>query len=273
MDTDAKRATAGMKIEIPIEVAGADCLGVHFLDRTRTLAIGRHGGKVVLDRKLVPQQDVTVRCLATGREADARIVGQVGKSGDHHHYGIKFLDKDANIWGIEFPTSAEPEGTVGRVLLQCTGCKDQEVMYLDEFELEVLEVDSHLSHFCKRCRDASLWRRSLAAAEEPAAIASAPPAPTPMQERRREPRRKMSITACVRTARFGDDVVKTRTVSRTGLSFVGSWNYVPGDVIEVAVPYSPAGGNLFMRAKVARIQYLEAESTKLYGIVYQGVKA
>ena len=83
----------------------------------------------------------------------------------------------------------------------------------------------------------------------------------------------MSITACVRTARFGDDVVKTRTVSRTGLSFVGSWNYVQGDVIEVAVPYSPAGGNLFMRAKIARVQFLEAESTKLYGIVYQGNKA
>ena len=134
MDTDAKRSDRGMKIEIPIEVAGADCLGVHFLDRTRTLAIGRHGGKVVLDRKLVPQQDVTVRCLATGREADARIVGQVAKSGDHHHYGIKFLDQDANIWGMEFPPPAAPEETVGRVLLQCTGCRDQEVMYLDEFE-------------------------------------------------------------------------------------------------------------------------------------------
>jgi hypothetical protein len=271
MEIKVKRSGEAVEIKIPIEVSGADCMGAHFLAQTHTLAVSRQGGKICLEHMLVPQQDVAIRCLDTGLEAEARVVGQIGKNGGIHHYAVKFHEKKVRIWGVEFPPRTEPEGTVGRVLLQCAGCKNLEVICLDEFELEVLEVDGHISHSCKRCRDASLWRMSQS--DLPAAAATVSiPIPAEVQERRREPRRPMSVTACVRTTRFGDDLVKTRTVSRTGLSFASSWNYVPGDVVEVAVPYSPGGGNLFMTAKVARVQYLEAESTRVYGIAYQNAR-
>lgn len=271
MATKAKRFSEAVEIKIPIVVSGADYMGVQFLDQTQTLAVSRQGGKIGLEHTLVPQQDVSIRCLATGLEAEAHVVGQTEQIGGVHYYAVKFLDKDARIWGVEFPPLTEPEGTVGRVLLQCAGCKNLEVICLDEFELEVLEVDGNISRTCKRCRDASLWRMSksdVPTAETTASI----PAPAQVQERRREPRRPLAVTACVRTARLGDDLVKTRTVSRTGLSFVSSWNYVAGDDLEVAVPYSQGGGNLFMTAKIARVQYLESEATRIYGVAYNKLR-
>ena len=37
-----------LTLEIPIEVVGTDSLGAQFFDRTYTLVIGRHGGKIAL---------------------------------------------------------------------------------------------------------------------------------------------------------------------------------------------------------------------------------
>ncbi len=268
MAAKVKRSSEAVEIKLPIEVSAADCAGVQFIARTHTVAVSRQGGKIGLEHILVPQQDLAIRCLATGLEAEAHVVGQIEKVGAIHYYAIKFPGREASIWGVEFPPHTEPEGTVGRVLLECAGCKSREVVCLDEFELEVLEVDGNISRNCKRCRDASLWRMSQSEVPTPETTVSIP-APVKEQDRRREPRRPLSVTACVRTARFGEDLVKTRTVSRSGLSFVASWNYAPGDLVEVAVPYSTGGGNLFMTAKIARVQYLEAEGTRVYGLTYQ----
>jgi hypothetical protein len=252
-----------------------DCLGFQFCEQTTTLVIGRHGGKIGLERKLVPQQEVTIRCLATGREAEALIVGQIGKStGAHYYYGIKFLGGDENIWGIEFPPLTESEGAAGRALLECTGCKNREVICLDDFELEVLEANGCLSLSCKRCRDVSLWRKSREDIPESEMVTSAPSPPliTELPERRREPRREMQVTACVRSTRFGQDLVKVRNISRGGLCFVSPWEYIQGETIEVAVPYSPGGGNIFLPANIVRVQLLVSQGTRIYGIAFQHVK-
>jgi hypothetical protein len=153
-------------------------------------------------------------------------------------------------------------------LLECSGCQNREVVYLDHFELELLEVNGHLSRYCKRCRDASLWQKLQEAAPELEDVTPAP-ASAPLQDRRREPRREMRVTACVRTARVGQDLVQTRTTSRTGLSFTSPWEYVPGETIEIAVPYSPAGGNIFLAAKIVRLQLLPSEGTRIYGVNFQ----
>lgn len=274
METEGRRASERMELEIPIEVAGADCLGSQFLDRTRTAVIGRHGGKIGLERKLVAQQEITIRCLATGREAEACIVGLLGKSRGTYYYGIKFIGGENNIWGIEFPPLTESEGAIGRILLECIGCKNREVVCLNDFELEVLEVNRHISRSCKLCRDVSLWRKSSedTRESETATPASSPPVPAQLQDRRREPRREMRVTACIRTARFGEDLVKTRSVSRCGLCFTSPWEYVPGEAIEVAVPYSPGGGNIFLPARIVRLEFLASKGTRIYGIVFPNLK-
>jgi hypothetical protein len=277
METEGRRTSDRIEIQLSVEVGGTDCLGFQFFDQTRTVVIGRHGGKIALKRKLVPQQEVTIKCLATGLEAEAVVVGQVEESAGSYHYGIKFLRDEDNIWDIDFPPLTEAEGAIGRVPLECIGCKNREIIYLDDFELEVLEANGHISHSCKHCCDVCLWRKTLGEIPEPkAAVPPPPPLPLPppsvltqFQSKRSEPRREMRVTACVRTARLGQDLVKTRNVSRGGLCFVSPREYVEGEAIDVALPYSPAGGNIFLPAKIVWLQFLASEGTRAYGVAYQ----
>jgi hypothetical protein len=268
MKTAERNVNEHVEIKIPVEVAGIDCLGVQFFDRTHTLAVSRNGGKIALERMVAPEQEVTIRCISNGLEADARVLGQTEKIGESYSYIVKFLDEKSHIWDITFPSPGESAGAISCVLLECIGCQSREVVYLDHLELQVLEANGHLSRTCVRCRDARLWRKSQAAMPELDNVPS-PAVPVPMQDRRREPRREMKIAACVRSARLGQDLVKTRTTSRSGLSFTSPWDYVPGEAIEIAVPYSPSGGNIFLAAKVVRLQLLAEEGTRIYGVGFQ----
>jgi hypothetical protein len=267
-----RRASERIEIELSIEVAGTDCMGSEFVDRVRTRVIGRHGTKFNLGRKLAAQQEVSLRCLATGLEADARVVGQISEDSGSYAYGVEFLNEEDNIWDIDFPPLSDSEGAIGRVVLACSSCKSREVAYLDDFELEVLEANGCLSRMCKRCRDASLWRKSQGEVPEAEAVTPLPSPSAQPVNKRREPRREMRVTACVRSARLGEDLVQTRNVSRGGLCFVSPWEYFKGDEIEVAVPYSHGGGNIFMLAKIVRLQSLPSEGTRIYGVAYQYTK-
>ena len=266
-DARERRASERKEIAMPIEVGGTDALGFAFFERTQTLVVSRHGGKIGLERKLVPQQELTIRCLSTGREAEAEVVGDLGKSGKSYHYGIHFLHDDANIWGIDFKPLAQSEG--GRVWLECNGCHQPEWICLDELELQVLETKGQLSRACNRCRDVSFWQKSRQAIPTAAIADSAPPAPVAPQDRRREPRRPMRVTACVRSARLGEDLVQSRNTSRSGLCFASPWEYAVGESIEVAIPYSLKGSNIFMPAKIVRVQAAPSEGKRMYGVAYQ----
>ena len=271
METKGERESDRRALEIPIEVMGTDSLGTQFFDRSNTLAIGRHGAKIALKRNLLPLQEVMIRCSATGREAEATILGLIGKSGGDYQYGIKFPGVEDNIWGIEFPPSTQSEGATGGSLLECTRCENREAISLDEFELEVLEVNGLLSRSCKRCRDVSAWRESREAlpASEIATPAPSPRIPAQRQNRRHEARREMGVTACVRTTRLGQDLVKTRTVSHHALCFTSPWEYAPGEAVEIAVPYSPSGGNIFLPAKIVRLELLASAGTRMYAVAFQ----
>jgi hypothetical protein len=270
MEMKGKRAGDRIDLEIPIEVAGTDCSGCQFFDRTRTVAIGRHGGKIGLERKPVSHQEVTICCVATGRKADACIVGLLGTGKGIYFYGVKFLGEADNIWDFEFPPLTEPEGAIGRIHLECIACTTREVIGLTDFELEVLEVNGSISRSCKVCREFSLWQKSSedTRESETPTPASSPTIPAQRQERRHEPRRGMQVMACIRTTRLGQDLVKTRDVSRRGLSFASPWEYVRGEAIEVAVPYSAGGGNIYLSARIVRLQISPSEGTRIYGVAF-----
>jgi hypothetical protein len=269
MATSAEGRSAGASLEIkmPIEISGIDGRGFQFFDQTQTLSVTRHGAKIKLKRMLVAEQELLIRNISNGREADARVLGHLESKGDGQCYVVKFLDEKVDVWGIVFPDPVSPAGAISCVLLECSGCKTREVSYLDHFELELLETNGRLSRNCPRCRDASLWGK--ASGEAPVIARVAAPAAAERKERRREPRRELRIKACVRSPRFGEDLVTTRSTSRQGLSFTSSWDYVPGEHIEIAVPYSGAGGNIFMNAKIVRLQLLTTESVRLYGVHFE----
>jgi hypothetical protein len=264
-------------LRLPIQVSGTDCNNFSFADHTETLVISAHGALVLLKRALVPEQEVNVRFPATRKEASARVVGQIGETPEGVCYGVEFLDANANLWDIDFPPLAKSEEAVARVLLECERCRLREVVYLNEFEVEVFQVNRRLSRTCKRCGESRYWWEPLALgtaekarlADQLEAEAKAPPKPPPRTQNERRYRRvKLEIVACIRHPQLGDEIGKPENLSRGGLCFKSHKDYSVGGVIQVAVPYSETGANIFAPAKIVRRFDSDEEGAYAYGIEY-----
>jgi PilZ domain len=270
MENKDSRRSDRVPVELPIVVTGTDAMGAGFLEQTITVMVGRHGAKILLMRKLVPDQEINVRCLKTAVESDARIVGQIGSEAGKHYYGVELLDAGANLWGIDFPEQSESDRAVGRVLLECVRCHSQELTYLDEFEVEVLETNQSLSRPCRRCTDTSVWKKSA-----PREGAELPPPPPLREERprrtrndRKHVRLDLKVEVCIRHPQLGQEVATTVNVSRGGFRFRSSKGYGEGWVIEAALPYSKSGANIFTPARVVYMGELPGEKAYIYGVMY-----
>jgi hypothetical protein len=263
MEAKETRRSDRISVEFRIQIAGIDAAGQGFLDEGRTTVVERHGGKILFARKLAPEQEIDVRCVESGKEVLCRVVGQIGEGAEGFFYGISSLDPNVNLWAMEFPASAGPRESAGRVVLDCPGCHARALTYLDELELEVLEANRTLSRHCKRCGDTTLWRKSFSEAPLPALAEP--------QKKPRDRRPPLRVTACVRSRQFGEDIVVSRNVSRGGFCFESARRHDKGEEVETAIPYSPAGGNIFVRGMIAHTQHLphHAEATLyVYGLAY-----
>jgi PilZ domain len=273
MENQDARRSDRVPVELPIVVAGTDAMGAGFLEQTRTVMVGRHGAKILSTRMLVPDQEINVRCLKTARESDARVVGQLGSEGSSHFYGVELLDNDPDLWGIEFPSTSESESAVGRVLLECVRCHSQELAYLDEFEVEVLEANQSLSRHCRRCTDTSVWKKSTAreGAEPPAQ----PPPPHAVEKTirrsrndRKHVRLDLKVEVCIHHPQLGEEVTTTVNVSRGGFRFRSSKGYGEGWVVEAALPFSKGGANIFTPARIVYVGESPGEKAYVYGVMY-----
>jgi hypothetical protein len=277
MEMERTRRSDRIALRFRITVSGTDAMGHGFLEETETVVVSRHGAKIALRRKLVPELELSVRCADTGEEADVRVVGQIGEGPEGVYYGIEILDPQRDLWGIEFPHLAESEKAVVRTLLECVHCRTREIAYLDELEAEVFEANKILSRACKRCRDMTLWKLSEGEVAEaqlplsgdrPVATAAAPARPARTQNERKNVRVELQTKACIRTPIHGEDVVLTGNVSRDGFSFQSSVRYAVDSVVEASVPYSPGAANIFSPARIKHAEETSGQDTITYGAQY-----
>ena len=277
METQSIRRSDRVSLELSLQLSGTDCSGEGYIEEGRTLLLSRHGAKIALNRKLVPDQEMTLRCLATGRAADARVVGQYGRGPEGYFYGIEFLDKNENPWNIEFPSISEAHKGVARVLLECVSCNTRALTYLSEVEAEIFEANHCLSRHCKRCREMGLWTEPVVVmVSDPPVIRASPDLNSPSalaellrsQNERKEARVSLRMTACVRTPQFGEEIVYTEDVSRGGFRFKSPKHYPKGPIIEIAVPYVRKAGSVFVLAQIEWDRPLPSEGVTLYGAWY-----
>jgi len=281
MEEEGRRHSDRISLGFRIRISGVDSGGQQFSDETQTVVVSRFGAKVKLARGLLPHQEIVVLCVATGKEAIARVVGQVGVSPDGYAYGIEILDPTANLWGIAFPPPGpddEPAG--GRAVLECMACHSREVMTLNDLELEVFQQSERLSRSCERCGEVTLWGPcEFEAPYKP--TAPRPPRPAEVQETpnpleitprtqndREASRLRMTTPICVRTPLYGEDVGTTEDVSKGGFRFKSPQNYTVGSLVEVAIPYTPTGANIFVAARIAWRQDLPDFGVVVYGASY-----
>ena len=260
------RQSERITLALPIQLTGRNLFGDVFRFDGWTEVVSENGARIRVTQNLSPDQEVTVRCVETGHEAAARVVDRVGGRSKQSVYGIMLLSPEAPPWGITFPHRGDSVGAVGRIVLECLSCHSRQLVYLDAFELEVLETNEILSRFCRRCTDSTIWRKAFE--PFPPAEAGAEEALPDGQERRRELRREIRTLACIRSHKHGEELVKVRNVSRTGLCFEGRRAYEVEWVIDVAIPFSSGGGNVFLPARIARVQSLSPAEITLFGVEY-----
>lgn len=274
METPIKRRSDRISVQLPIVISGVDVLGETFVESGRTIVIARYGAKILCQRKLAPQLEVVIHCLMTNEDAEARVVGRVREDATGTYYGIALLDPETNLWGVEFPPIEESEKAVGRVLVECIRCNRRELVYLNEFEAEVLERSRTLWRGCKRCGEASLWKETwlkpheeLPAPEEtPGPVTAAPPKRT--KDDRKHARLDIRMEALLRDPQGWEEVVRTENVSRGGFRFKSPKYYSTDWTIEVALPYSHGGANIFSAAKIKYVGEEPGHPERTYGVAY-----
>jgi hypothetical protein len=271
MKTQNQRRTDRVIIEMPVEVTGVDVTGVKFSEHGHTLTISRHGATIVLNRKLAPGLRVAICPITSKKESSALVMGQLGGQSGVHVYGIALLEPNMNLWGIQFPPLAESEEGLVRLLLECSACKAREVVHLNELETDVFEGNHSLPRSCSQCSTWTIWwqtsdelpdGQSKTGAESSGALADR------AQNMRKHVRVQVKMKACIRHPGFEEEIVVVKDLSRGGLSFISSKEYIEGSRIEVAVPYSVGKANIFVLARINRVQDGPAKGLTKYGVQY-----
>jgi hypothetical protein len=295
MSHEGMRRSNRIPKEIPILLVGSDMEGKMFSEQTKTVLLSRHGAGIVSTYKFSPEQELIVRSLETNKEAEVRVVGQLGEVEGIYTYGVAFINQNIDFWGIVFSPVTQSEKDANRVLLQCCSCRAREVVQQSDLESDVYIVNEGIVRFCKGCGSSTLWKRPEAGGEsepseteavlvgvetekwtEPAgpAAAASPevevgpkPAAKP-ENRRKHLRTKVNFKGCVRSFAFGDDIVTCEDISRGGLRFKSRKRYVVKAEIEVAAPYSPGSQNIFVRGQIMYVEESEKERTFRCGVAY-----
>ncbi len=181
-----KRRSPRRALELPIRVFGTDFQGRDFIEDSTTLVVSRHGAKIRLTRKLIPEQEIRILCQGNSREALFRVVSQAGEpTSEFSFWGVECLKPSENIWegGVPIlasrPGSSRPAPLPGpskpvpqpdsklssrnkwpvQATLRCSECGMRELMDLDETQIRTIHKSKGLVRGCPACGATSLWKR------------------------------------------------------------------------------------------------------------------
>jgi len=293
MPPEGLRRSSRIPREIAILLVGSDMEGKMFSEQTKTVLLSRYGAGIVSQYTLSAEQELILRRLDTDKEAEVRVVGNLGAHDKSYTYGVAFLNPEMDLWGIEFPGMTDSEKEASRVVLQCSSCKSRETVEQSDLESDVYLVNEGIFRSCKRCGSSTFWKQAIDdASGEPVAVETAAPeaeekvepveahpAASPgaeptvqpaarIENKRKHVRTKVNFKACIRSYAFGDDIVTCEDMSRGGIRFKSRKEYVAETEIEVAVPYSPGTQSIFVRARIVHVTELKQERRFRCGICY-----
>lgn len=244
-----------------LRITGKDSHGIPFDEGGRTEVITRDGGLVVTTLSLVT--GTAIRLSRGLKAVQAKIVGQCGLRGEEFLYGVQFTEALTQpFWDVVFPPMTA-EGGVGKLVLQCSQCPRQELMLLSEIEMMVYETMKVIPHRCPVCKVETLWLEPINKGDGDLVTGNAAFNVRGAQDFRRSrtvndrkhARIQMrNIKACLHREGHPDDVVGVTDISRGGIGFMSMVDYPPGSCLEVAVPYTANGANVFTPGKIARVR-------------------
>jgi len=251
-----RRTSHRVHYTVPLHVSGTDNSRRKFGESARTEIITRDGGMIITAATLTTGNEIRVRF--GDKAAMARVVGLVGVRGDEMAYGIMFTSPpEEEFWGVHFPSLADTG--VGRTVLECARCLAKHVFELSEIEMMVLESLKVVSLQCPHCGPETLWQLpanlievELVEAELAIPRSKGPSLPRTGNDRKHSRIAMKNTRACIRRRGAKDEVVEVVDVSRGGVRFRTYIDYPKDASLDIAVPYTEGGLNVFVPARIVR---------------------
>ena len=227
----------------------------------KTLMVSRNGGVICLPEKLFPGQEVTLHRTLEGdqvKTARARIVAEIDQETGGFIYAIAILEPRVDFWDIEFPAPHKAQEALARLLMECSFCQCREVVYLNEMELKSFEIRKCVARLCRRCDSPSIWVEAQSELGSMEALPGRGAGEERVIPRRNRTRVKARVLACIRRRGFQEEVALCEDLSKGGISFRSRNQYPEGSRLEVAVPYTPGAGAIFVPIRIVFSQPIAA---------------
>jgi hypothetical protein len=272
-----RRGTERVMLEIPIRVMSFASGGRGFTEDTRTVQVNQAGARIALRHRVTTGDEIRIINLANLLEADFRVVGQVRLDrGEVSEWGVECLEKDRNVWGIDFPSPLDPTSPQAGALLQCQGCKREVLQVLTLVEADILESTGAVQRLCEQCGQFSSWAHAdvIRRPQTPSPETAAAPPPSPAEpweakaERRAHKRVAVKLPVLVRNHAGEQAVSKSENISKGGLAVCLHLRLAVGEIVTIACPYTQGDENLLQKAEVRRRVSVTADRKWLYGLRY-----
>jgi len=256
---------------MPVEAAWATAAGATFTQTVETLLVSRNGGVLRFTEKLEPGQELHLRRNLDGdqwKNARARVVAEIDQEANSFLYAIHILEPRCDFWDIEFPALHKAEEALARLLMECSFCQRREVVYLNEIQLKSFEVRKCVARHCPHCDSPSIWIESLSQLSTLENNGARAPVEERVVPRRNRTRVKARVLACVRRRGFAEEVVVCEDLSKGGISFRSRNQYPEGSRVEVAVPFTPGTGAIFVPIRIVFSQAIPTAGLHRHGAAY-----
>src|SRR4029077_16553517 len=279
--SDGLRQSDRVRFRMPVEVSWASRDGGTVVQNAETLLVSRNGGVLRLTEKLSMGQELHLRRNVDGdnwKHARARVVAEIDQDPPNHFlYAIHILEPRSDFWDVEFPSPHKAEEALARLLMECSFCQRREVVYLNELELKSFESRKCVARICKVCEAPSIWveaQSELVSPESQAARGSevvrfaATHEDDRVLPRRNRTRVKARVLACIRRRGFQEEVAVCEDLSKGGIAFRSRNQYPEGTRVEIAVPFTPGSGAIFVPIRIVFSQPIPSAGLFRHGAAY-----
>jgi hypothetical protein len=165
-----QRRSGRIAKQLPIVLLGTDAAGKVFAEETTTVVLSRHGAGVLSKFRFAPDEVLTLRLSGSAKEADVRLVGQIGGEPGRYVYGLTFVDPNLDFWPMDFPPPEVFEPASRQLTLECTTCHVRQVVEYDDIAEDVYSINGNVLRFCEECGMSTPWIK--ARGEAPPAASS-----------------------------------------------------------------------------------------------------
>jgi hypothetical protein len=157
-----KRRSGRIASEVDVLLLGTDTAGKVIMEQTKTVVLSRHGAGIVSRYRFSPDDRLTLSLPDAAKEAEIRLVGQIGGEPGRYIYGVAFVDPDPHFWPMDFPEAESSESAHPQMLLECSRCQTRQMVEQHEIEEDVYTVNGYILRYCAECGTSTPWKKASA---------------------------------------------------------------------------------------------------------------